>query len=57
MHTDPYFPDLEKALNEQRAFWKFLGVMMIVVFVLYFVGAIVIAATAGFAAMKASGKM
>lgn len=28
--------DLEKALNEQRAFWKFVGVMIIVLLVLYF---------------------
>lgn len=29
--------DLEKALNEQRAFWKFIGVMIITMFILYFV--------------------
>lgn len=29
--------DLEKALNEQRAFWKFVGVMIIAMFVIYFV--------------------
>ncbi len=49
--------DLEKALNEQRAFWKFLGVMAIVVLALYIVGAIVIGVTVGFAAARSSGGM
>lgn len=49
--------DLEKALNEQRAFWKFVGVMMIVVFVLYFVAAIVMVGVVGVSAAKASGSM
>lgn len=29
--------NLVAALNEQRAFWKYVGIMMIVFFVLYFV--------------------
>lgn len=49
--------DLEKALNEQRVFWKFVGVMMIVIFVLYFVAAIIGAAVVGFGVFKASGGM
>lgn len=49
--------DLEKALNEQRAFWKFVGVMMIVIFVIYFVAAIIGAVVIGIGAAKASGKM
>ena len=49
--------DLEKALNEQRAFWKFVGVMIIVMFVVYFVAAIIIAAVGIGAAVKASGSM
>jgi hypothetical protein len=28
--------DLVKALDMQRAFWKFLGVMMIILFAIYF---------------------
>ncbi|MBX7210460.1 MAG: hypothetical protein K1X78_19275 [Verrucomicrobiaceae bacterium] len=41
--------DLEKALNEQRAFWKFVGVMVIALIVLYFV-IIVVAVGAGIGA-------
>jgi hypothetical protein len=33
--------NLVAALNEQRAFWKYVGIMMIVFFVLYFVAIIV----------------
>jgi Family of unknown function (DUF5362) len=47
--------DLEGALNQQRAFWKFLGIMVIAVFVLYFVAIIGVVAVGGFAAMKAKG--
>ena len=49
--------DLEKALNEQRAFWKFVGVMIIVIFALYFVAAIVLAAVGIGVAAKASGSL
>ena len=49
--------DLEKALNEQRAFWKFVGVMIIAVFVIYFVAAIIVAAVGIGAVVKASGSM
>ncbi len=47
--------DLEGALNQQRAFWKFLGIMVIAVFVLYIVAIILLVAIGGFAAMKAKG--
>ena len=47
--------NLEGALNQQRAFWKFLGIMMIAIFVLYLVVAIGLFALGGFAAMKAKG--
>lgn len=46
--------DLEAALNEQRAFWKFVGVIMLVFVVLYaviFIGGLLIG---GFAAFGAS---
>jgi len=33
--------NLVAALNEQRAFWKYVGIMMIVFFVLYFVAIII----------------
>lgn len=42
--------DLEKALNEQRAFWKFVGVMIITMFALYFV-IIIVAMAIGVGAM------
>jgi hypothetical protein len=37
----PNDANLAAALNEQRAFWKYVGVMMIVMFALYFVVIIV----------------
>ena len=46
--------DLEKALNEQRAFWKFVGVMMIMVFAIYFV-VIIVAVGVGVGAAVKSG--
>jgi Family of unknown function (DUF5362) len=49
--------DLEKALNEQRAFWKFVGVMVIVVMVIYAVVIVVVGVVGVGAAMKASGSM
>ncbi|MCE9519267.1 MAG: DUF5362 domain-containing protein [Verrucomicrobia bacterium] len=48
--------DLEKALNEQRAFWKFFGVMMIVVLAIYFVIAIV-GVIMGIAAVRSASSM
>jgi hypothetical protein len=47
--------DLEAALSQQRSFWKFLGIMIISIFVLYFVIVIGVLAFGGFAAMKAQG--
>jgi hypothetical protein len=48
---------LERALNEQRAFWKFLGVLVVVlicVYVLAIVGAVVVAVIAAAAGAGAS---
>lgn len=47
--------DLEAALGQQRSFWKFMGIMIIVCFVLYFVAIIAVVAFGGFAAMQAQG--
>ena len=47
--------DLEAALSQQRSFWKFLGIMVIVMFVLYFLIIIGMVAFGGFAAMQAQG--
>ena len=47
--------DLEAALSQQRSFWKFLGIMVIAIFVLYFMIFIGLLAFGGFAAMKAQG--
>lgn len=46
--------DLEQALNEQRAFWKFSGVALIVMICLYIVAIVTIAISA---AISASGGM
>jgi len=46
--------NLVAALNEQRAFWKYTGVMMIVMFALYFV-AIIVGIGAAIFAGAASG--
>ena len=46
----PNDENLAAALNEQRAFWKYVGVMMIVMLILYFVviiGAVVFGVIAG----------
>ena len=48
--------DLESALNQQRSFWKFLGIMVIALFALYFVAFIAMLALGGFAAMMAQGR-
>ena len=47
--------DLEAALSQQRSFWKFLGIMVIICFVLYFFAILGMIAVGGFAAMKAQG--
>jgi len=47
--------DLESALSQQRSFWKFVGMMVIAMFALYFVAVIIMVAVGGFAAMKAQG--
>ncbi|WP_395740824.1 DUF5362 family protein [Prosthecobacter sp.] len=47
--------DLDSALNEQRSFWKFIGIMTILLLSLYLIiiiGAVALGATA---AMKANG--
>lgn len=44
--------DLEGALNEQRAFWKFIGIMMIAMFALYFVAIFAAGAIGAFGAMR-----
>lgn len=44
--------DLESALNEQRAFWKFIGIAMIAMFVLYIVVVIAAVGFGAFGAMK-----
>ena len=49
--------DLETALNEQRAFWKFAGISVIVMIALYIVAIVVIAITAGATAAKAASSM
>jgi len=33
--------DLEEALNQQRGFWKFVGIMLILVIVMYIIGIVV----------------
>ena len=48
--------DLESALSQQRSFWKFLGIMVIALFVLYFLVAIAMIAFGGFAAIAAQGR-
>jgi len=45
--------DLVAALNQQRSFWKFVGIMLISIFVLYFIAIIGFVAFAGIAAAKA----
>lgn len=47
--------DLEAALNEQRSFWKFVGIMALILLILYFVIFIGMIVVGGFAAMKAQG--
>jgi hypothetical protein len=44
--------DLESALNEQRAFWKFIGIMVIAMFALYFVVVIAAVAIGAFGTMR-----
>lgn len=47
--------DLESALSEQRSFWKFLGILILIMLVLYLVILIGMIALGGFAAFKAQG--
>lgn len=44
--------DLDKALNEQRGFWKFVGVMMIIMLSLYLIAIIGVVALGATAALK-----
>ncbi len=46
--------DLEGALNEQRSFWKFIGVMMLLVLILYAVIAVIAVIAMVSAAMMAA---
>lgn len=46
---------LEAALNEQRAFWKYVGVMIIVMICLYAVAIVVMGVVVGVAAAKSGG--
>ena len=50
----PSDANLAAALNEQRAFWKYVGIMMIVMFILYFVVIIGAVLVGGFAAAASS---
>ncbi len=50
----PAEQSLVAALNEQRAFWKFVGVMMIVMMALYVVGVVVAVVVAGVAGAAAA---
>jgi hypothetical protein len=45
--------DLDAALNEQRGFWKFIGIMTVIMISLYFVAVIGFVAFGATAAMKA----
>lgn len=45
--------DLIAALNHQRSFWKFVGILVLAMLVLYFVALIGVIALGGFAAMSA----
>ena len=54
--STPSERNLVAALNEQRAFWKYLGVMMIVMFAIYLV-VIVVAVFIGVVAAGAAGAM
>lgn len=47
--------DLESALNEQRSFWKFLGVTTLVIMSLYVLIIVGVLLMGGFAAMAAKG--
>lgn len=49
--------DLEQALSQQRSFWKFIGICIIVMFALYLLAAILMVSLGGFAAMSASKGM
>jgi hypothetical protein len=47
--------NLEDALNQQRSFWKFIGVLMLAILVLYALAFVILLVVGGFAAMKLSG--
>ena len=46
--------DLEMALSQQRSFWKFVGIIMLIVLSLYALIAIIAIAAGGFAALSRS---
>ncbi|MEO5713332.1 MAG: DUF5362 family protein [Luteolibacter sp.] len=45
--------DLVAALGQQRSFWKFVGILVLAMFALYFVAVIAMVVFGGFAAMNA----
>ncbi len=45
--------DLVNALGQQRSFWKFLGILVLAMFVLYFVAIVAMIVFGGIAALKA----
>lgn len=58
LSTQPTETNLVAALNEQRAFWKYVGIWMIVFFVLYIViivGAVLFGAMGAMSAAGAAG--
>ncbi len=44
--------DLVNALGQQRSFWKFLGILVLAMFVLYFVAVVAMVVFGGIAALK-----
>lgn len=55
LSSQPTETNLVAALNEQRAFWKYVGIWMIVFFALYFVIIIGAIGFGAFGAMSAAG--
>jgi hypothetical protein len=45
--------DLVAALNQQRSFWKFVGILVLIMLVIYFIAIIGVAVFAGITAAKA----
>lgn len=51
----PSEANLVAALNEQRAFWKYIGILTVIVLVLYALIIVGVLITTGFAAAAAAG--